>query len=216
MDWISRWQNGFIGWHEQQANLRLKKFIKNLNIKKGDVVFVPLCGKSLDMLFLLEQGFKVIGVELSELAVEGFFKENNIVFVKTELTDFSLYQADDIKIYCGDIFKLTNKMLEEISAIYDRASLIALDKPLRQKYVKHLLGIIPSCVEWLLLTMNYPQQQKDGPPFAVDKDEVEELFHHPTYSCLQLELINDLNNEQKFIEAKVDFLEKAVYLLRKN
>ena len=48
-------------------------------------VFVPLCGKSLDMVWLLEQGFSVTGCEISELAVQQFFTENSIPYEKRKL-----------------------------------------------------------------------------------------------------------------------------------
>jgi thiopurine S-methyltransferase len=213
MDWLERWQTGFIGWHQHKANMRMVKFLPKLCLKVNDTVFVPLCGKTLDMIFFLEQGFKVIGVELSELAVEQFFKENKIVFKKDKVDGFILFSGENIKIYCGDVFNLTAQNLAKVNAVYDRASLIALNTNLRQSYVKHLLGIMPEKIKWLLLTMNYPQDQKEGPPFAVAQEEVKKLFKECQYQ--QLEKIDDLKNEKKFIEAKVDFLEKSTYLLTK-
>lgn len=214
MDWLERWKNGFIGWHQHKANMRMVKFLPTLNLKANDTVFVPLCGKSLDMIFLLEQDFKIIGVELSELAVEQFFTENNLSFKKHKIDDFVCWTGENIKIYCGNIFNLTTQQVLTVNAIYDRASLIALNKKMRQDYVRHLLGIMPEKIKWLLLTMNYPQSQKEGPPFAVAKEEVKKLFQECDYQLL--EKIDDLKNEQKFREAQVDFLEKAVYLLQKN
>lgn len=214
MDWLKRWQDGFIGWHQHKANMRMVKFLPKLALKHNDTVFVPLCGKSLDMIYLCNQGFKVVGVELSELAVEQFFNENKLSFKKTQTQDFIMFSGENIKIYCGDLFDLQAENLKNIVAVYDRASLIALNKKMRQDYVKDLLGIMPDEIKWLLLTMNYPQQQKEGPPFAVAEEEIKRLFQTCDYQ--QLEKIDDLENEQKFKEAKVDFLEKSVYLLQKN
>ena len=214
MDWLKRWQDGFIGWHQHKANMRMVKFLPKLDLNANDTVFVPLCGKSLDMIYLSEQGFKVIGVELSELAVEQFFSENELSFTKQKQDDFIVFTGKNIKIYCGDLFDLQPENLINIVAIYDRASLIALNEKMRFDYVKFLLGIIPEKIKWLLLTMNYPQSQKEGPPFAVAQEEVKKLFVDCKYQ--QLEVIDDLKNEQKFKEAKVDFLEKAVYLLQKK
>ena len=214
MDWLKRWQDGFIGWHQHKANMRMVKFLPKLDLNANDTVFVPLCGKSLDMIYLSEQGFKVIGVELSELAVEQFFSENELPFTKQKQDNFIVFTGENIKIYCGDLFDLQPENLINIVAIYDRASLIALNEKMRFDYVKYLLGIIPEKIKWLLLTMNYPQPQKEGPPFAVAQEEVKKLFVDCKYQ--QLEVIDDLKNEQKFKEAKVDFLEKAVYLLQKK
>jgi len=190
------------------------KFLSKLQLNSNDTVFVPLCGKSLDMIYLLKHGFKIIGVELSELAIQDFFKENNLIFTKKNIDNFIVYEGENIQLYCGDVFNLNKTILKSIKGIYDRASLIALDEKTREKYCEFLLGIIPQNARWLLLTMDYPQAQKVGPPFAVSHREVKQLFNN--CFCEQLEKIDDLQNEQKFIEAKVSFLEKAVYLLRKK
>jgi len=180
----------------------------------GDTIFVPLCGKTKDMLFLLENQINVIGVEMSSIAAEQFFSENNLSYSISNLDGFILFEGDGIKIYCGNYFDLEVNHLQEVKAVYDRASLIALDEALRQKYVKHLNDIIVEGVRILLLTLNYPQHQKSGPPFAVSRHEVDELFRG-SFQCRELDCINDIENEPMFQNLGVDFVEKAVYLLQK-
>jgi thiopurine S-methyltransferase len=166
------------------------------------------------MLFILENQINVIGVEMSSIAAEQFFSENNLSYSISNLDGFILYEGDGIKIYCGNYFDLEVNHLHEVKAVYDRASLIALDEALRQKYVKHLNDIIVEGVRILLLTLNYPQHQKSGPPFAVSRPEVDELFIG-SFQCRELDCINDIENEPMFQNLGVDFVEKAVYLLQK-
>ncbi len=214
-DWIQRWKDAQIGWHLNQPNSKLIEFIDCLELQNGDTVFVPLCGKSQDMMYLLEQGFKVIGVELSYLAIEQFFNENNLTYSIHQLDKFILYRGDNINLYCGDYFALDDSMLEHVVAAYDRAALIALPIDLRAKYAQHFYSIISNNCRVLLLTLNYPQSQISGPPFAVDENEVDSLFGN-RFEYQQLQCFNDIKNEPKFLRAGVDFIEKATYCLHKR
>ncbi len=214
-NWIQRWEQGKIGWHRDRPNSKLIEFIDCLSLQKGDCVFVPLCGKSVDMLYLLEQGYQVFGVELSLLAAEQFFKENKIEFSLKKTDKFNIYCAHNIQIYCGDFFDLSKQDLQGVVAVYDRASLIALSLDLRVKYAQHLYSIIQAGCRMLLLTLNYPQSQISGPPYAVNKDEVA-LLYKDGFECRQLQCFDDIGNEPKFQRANVDFIEKATYCLRKK
>lgn len=213
-DWIQRWKDGETGWHSDKPNSKLIEFIDCLELQVGDSVFVPLCGKTQDMLYLLEHGYRVIGVELSQLAVEQFFSENNLTYLLHQTDQFNVYQSENITLYCGDYFALEKSMLSSVVAVYDRASLIALPVDLRAKYAQHLYSIISNNCRVLLLTLNYPQSQISGPPFAVNKDEVVSLFGKG-FECQQLQCFNDIKNEPKFLRAGVDFIEKATYCLHK-
>ena len=213
-DWISRWESNRIGWHAEQVNRHLNKYLDRFELSFGESVFVPLCGKTNDMQFLLEKNIKVIGVEMSNIAIEQFFSENNLDYSVSKIGQFVLYEGDGIILYCGDFFDLDSKHLENVKAIYDRASLIALDEGLRQKYAKHLSDIIEVDARILLLTLNYPQHQRSGPPFAVSKEEVKQLFNG-SFDIQELYCIEDIENEPMFQNLGVDFVEKAVYLLQK-
>ena len=213
-DWIDRWENNKIGWHAEQVNRHLIRYLDRFEILTGESIFVPLCGKTNDMLFLLEKNLKVIGVEMSNIAIKQFFSENQVDYVVSQIDKFILYEGTGIKIYCGDFFDLESRHLENITAVYDRASLIALNEDLRQKYVKHLSDIIDFNARILLLTLNYPQHQRSGPPFAVSKEEVDQLFNG-SFDIHELYCIEDIENEPMFQNLGVDFVEKAVYLLQK-
>ena len=213
-DWINRWENNKIGWHAEQVNRHLIKYLNKFDLLTGESIFVPLCGKTNDMLFLLEKDLKVIGVEMSNIAIDQFFSENELDHIVSKVDKFDLYEGDGIKLYCGDFFDLKSSHLENVRAIYDRASLIALNEDLRQKYVKHLSDIIEFDARILLLTLFYPQHQRSGPPFAVSKEEVDQIFNG-SFDIQELYFIEDIENEPMFQNLGVDFVEKAVYLLQK-
>ena len=214
-DWLARWQKNKIGWHADALNRSLVDYFELLELAPGASVFVPLCGKSLDMIYLSEMGHSVIGVELSAIGVEQFFVDNSLQYSVSEVDNFVLYQSERIKIYCGDYFNLNAKQLSNVSAAYDRASLIALDLDLREKYAQHLTAIIPPDARILLLTLIYPQHQMSGPPFSVSNSEVESLFSS-AFKYRQLHCFNDIDNEPKFLRAGVDYVENAAYLLQKR
>jgi len=213
-DWLARWQDNKIGWHVDVVNQSLVDYLELLELESGDNVFVPLCGKSIDLIYLSEMGYSVIGVELSPVGVVQFFVDNNLQYVVSEVDGFSLYQSERIKIYCGDYFNLNAGHLLSVSAVFDRASLIALDLDLREKYTVHLTAIIPFDARILLLTLIYPQHQMSGPPFSVSNSEVESLFSS-AFKYRQLHCFNDIENEPKFLRAGVDYVENAAYLLQK-
>lgn len=165
--WKSRWAEGKIGFHEGKPNQSL---VQHLDVLRGAKrVFVPLCGKSEDLAFLAREGFEVVGAELVEDAVKAFFAEHGIDAQVTKKGVLTAYRGGGITIFAGDFFKVTPTDVGEIDAFYDRAALIALPAPLREQYVAHLKTLTK---RGLLITVEYPQDQLDGPPFAVMKDEV--------------------------------------------
>jgi len=174
--WIERWELGETGFHQNEVNPYLIGHWKNLNPPQGSKVFVPLCGKSQDMVWLHKQGHSVMGVELSRIAVEAFFAE--FVQVPNRVTGeaFDQYESDGITIWCGDFFDLERVELEGVNLVYDRASLIALPPEMRRDYVRHLASILSPGTQVLLITMDYPQHEMSGPPFAVSATEVETLY----------------------------------------
>ena len=174
--WMARWRDRLTGWHQQQINAHLQEFWGRLGCAGDERVFVPLCGKSLDMLWLRGRGHPVLGVEVSPLAVAEFFAENRLRPTMREEGPFRRHAADGVEILCGDLFALAPEQLADVAAVYDRASLIALTPELRGRYVETLQGLLPAAAEILLVTMEYDQRLRDGPPFAVHRDEVEALY----------------------------------------
>ena len=174
--WHDRWANGVIGFHQSDINEYLLNYWPKLNLKKGSEVIVPLCGKSSDMLWLREQGHDVLGIELNPTAVQGFFTENNLVATKIEHDCLKGTCCQNIRILEGDFFKLSHEDCKNITAIYDRAALVALPKEMRQKYVKKLFNILPATPPILLIIMEYDQSKIAGPPFSVVESEVNFLY----------------------------------------
>lgn len=173
--WHKRWRENRIGFHKDSVNPRLQSLWPSFPIAPDATVFVPLCGKSLDLLWLAERGHRVIGVELSPIAVDDFFAEAGLS--PTRGTEGGLNYAEHgrIRIYCGDFFELTGEHLEDTSACFDRASLIALPLPLRERYMQHLAALLRAGCECLLITLDYPQHEMDGPPWSVPSEEVMSL-----------------------------------------
>ena len=132
--WEESWERGNIGFHQQSIHHYLKRFYDRLLVAKGDPVFVPLCGKTLDMLWLRQQGAAVIGVELSSVAVDDFFAENDIAVFQNRQEPFERYIGDNLEILCGDLFDLKPENLLGSRIVYDRASLVALPPEMRRKW----------------------------------------------------------------------------------
>lgn len=174
--WHERWRNGEIGFHLNEINPWLLRHWPTLDVPQAGTVFVPLCGKSLDMLWLREQGHAVLGVELSGIAVEAFFTGQGATAQRNLQGKFAALESDGIRLLCGDFFDLRREDMAQVSAVYDRAALIALPPDLRRRYAQHLAHILPAGTVMLLVVMEYPQAERNGPPFSVPPDEVRALY----------------------------------------
>jgi thiopurine S-methyltransferase len=174
--WLERWERAEIGFHQDEVNPYLLKYWPELHAEQGGEVFVPLCGKSLDMLWLCQHGHGVLGVELSPIAVRDFFAENGMAASHTGGGRFDCCEAEGIRILCGDFFELTPAHMAQVRKVYDRASLVALPPEMRERYARHLVSILPSGTRILLVTFDYPQAEMSGPPFAVSEAEVRALY----------------------------------------
>ena len=174
--WHERWEIGDLGFHQEDFNPPLLRHWHGLDVPAGSRVFVPLCGKSKDMLWLALQGYEVLGVELSEFAVRSFFKEHEVDAVQDRVGPFIRYKSKHIQILCGDFFSLTPAMLDDTVAVFDRASLIALPAAMRIRYVDKLKALLRPAVKTLMLTLNHTEGLFSPPPHAVYDDEVRTLY----------------------------------------
>ena len=210
--WLERWEREEIGFHRNEINPYLRQYWQELHPAPGNEVFVPLCGKSRDMLWLREQGHAVLGVEWSALAVQAFFEENGHTPHHITSGKFDRYEVHGIRILCGDFFDLGKDDLANVSAVYDRASLVALPPEMRERYVHHLLGILPSAMQILLITFDYPQPEMPGPPFAVSVGEVEALYRE--HAGIRLLAQQDvLAQNPRFQERGLSRLQENIFLL---
>jgi thiopurine S-methyltransferase len=174
--WLDRWRTAQIGFHQAAVDRHLQAYWPVLRLPANSRVFVPLCGKSLDLLWLRAQGHSVIGVELSPIALESFLMEHGIAARRRVLDDFDVYEADGLTLYRGDYFKLTPALLGQFSAVYDRAALISWAPPARESYVSHLTSLTSTAAQTLLIAVEFPQEQMKGPPFPLDRSTIEKLY----------------------------------------
>lgn len=192
--WLERWKTGRIGWHEQDGNRRLRDHWQ----AGGRRVLVPMCGKSVDMLWLAQQGNAVFGVEISGIAVQAFFAENSL--------DYEEYHGNrhrfvalghDITIICGDYFAVSG---ERFDACYDRGAFAALPAAMRANYAAHTNSLLSEDAYHLLITLEYEQSLVEGPPFSIDEDEVRSYWP----GLERVETVNDIDNAPpKFHDAGV-------------
>jgi thiopurine S-methyltransferase len=213
--WHDRWHNKQIGFHQSEINLHLQEFWPAINSAGGGRVFVPLCGKSSDMLWLRARGHEVVGIELSLAAVQAFFDENGLPVKRSSTDRFSVFESDGIRIYCGDFFAMQPADLEGVNAVYDRASLIALPPEMRAVYVDHMHGLLSPGTKTLLIAFEYPQHEMSGPPFSVAEEEVRELYGgHCAIEVLHVADI--LDQEPRFREKGLTSLQQNIYALTYN
>jgi len=211
--WLEKWQNNKTGFHKNVTHPLLIKYIDKLQLKEGDTIFVPLCGKSLDMLWLNAHGYKVIGIELSELAVAQFFTENNLSYEKNDDGLFGIYTYENIVIYLGDFFEMTKEHCQTVSAVYDRAALIALPEGLVEKYVDKMAEIIPKDLPELLITLEFVKTSGSlGPPFTTTDKKVRCLFDGYTVIDI-LQEVDIVERETNFQEQGCDYVYERIYLI---
>lgn len=169
--WQARWVNNQIGFHEGKTNAFLEKYFDRLALAPGARVFVPLCGKTRDIAWLLARGMKVAGAELSPVAIAQLFAELGVEPTITAAGPLTRYAGPSIEIFQGDIFQLTAGALGPVDAVYDRAALVALPADMRRRYTRHLVELTGG-VPQLLLVMTYDQSAADGPPFSLSAEEI--------------------------------------------
>ncbi len=176
--WIDRWQNKQTGWHRDDVHPLLLQLTDEF-FGSPQFVFVPLCGKSLDMVWLADKGHHIIGIEISALAISEFFQEQELRAQKTRLGDFMLWQAGTYQILEGDFFQLTpdffSNNFKSCHCWYDRAAVIALPENLRNRYVRLMKQLLPDG-RGLLISLSYDSASRQGPPFSLDEDAIRTLW----------------------------------------
>ncbi len=174
--WQDKWKANELGFHQNATHPLLEKYFPPPRQQKSERVFVPLCGKSSDMIYLQDMGYEVVGLELSEIAAESFFSENNLHASIIEAGEYKRFQSAHIEILCGDFFSVKRELLGNISAVFDRAALIALPAEMRRQYAEKLRYILDPGVETLLIALEYEHDIINPPPFDIYESEIETLF----------------------------------------
>ena len=175
--WIKRWGEGETGFHREVVNEHLLTFGKDAFGTEGCRILVPMCGKSLDMLWLEEQGHEVVGIEVAEQAVRAFFEENGRAFSERRHETCRIFESGAVTLILGDIFALPRKLPAPVQGIYDRAAYHALESPARRRrYAEILKRLLAPSGRILLLTLDYDPDEMEGPPYAVPESEIETVF----------------------------------------
>jgi thiopurine S-methyltransferase len=184
--WHERWARNEIAWHEKTAHPLLDRHFHRLRLPVGARVFVPLCGKTRDIAWLLQAGFRVAGVELSRLAIDQLFAELGVTPVITDHGPLLRYSAEGLDVFVGDLFELSPALLGPVAATYDRAALVALPPALRERYAARLQALTAQAPQ-LLICFDYEQHRMAGPPHAVPAAEVFRHYgHHYTLTLLDV------------------------------
>ena len=173
--WEEKWEAQELGFHLSFVHPILKRNLAAFDLPAGATVFLPLCGKTRDIGWLLEQRFRVAGAELSRTAVEQLFDELGQTPEITQAGPLERFAAGGAEIYVGDIFDLEPATLGPVDAVFDRAALVALPEEMRQRYAAHLEALTRGAPQ-LLITFEYDQSAMSGPPFNVSAEEVQRLY----------------------------------------
>lgn len=204
--WLERWQRGEIGFHLPRTHPKLLRYWSDVagSAEKDAAVLVPLCGKTLDMRWLADQGHAVCGVELSQQALDEFVGESELALSKTGAG----YVGAGWQLHSGDWFEFAAD--QPFSLFYDRAALIALPASMRKRYVSHLLDQLADQAAGLLITLEYSQSEMTGPPFSVQEDEVRQLFSGYA-TVTELHRADILEHEPRFRERGLSQLQEVVW-----
>ena len=213
--WLERWREARTGFHQDAPTPLLLKHWPAVGAEPASRVFVPLAGKSLDMAWFASQGYRVLGAELSPLAVAQFFESQGVEPSMEATADGVHHLAGPIELVQGDVFALGADAIAGCMAVFDRAAIIALPPEMRKRYVREVYGKLPAGCRGLLITLEYPQQEKGGPPFSVAEDEVRALFDGEWVVTL-LERRDILEQQLNFQAEGVTALETVVYRLERR
>ncbi len=181
--WHDKWQTNNIGFHQDQPHPLLTQHLQSLSLSSNARIFVPLCGKSLDLAWLIKQGYHVVGIDLSPIAIQALIIDLGLSFKEIQSGELTHYQHPQIELFVGDFFQLTAQQLGDVNAVYDRAALIALPPQMRSQYTQHLLDITKQAPQ-LLISLEYDQNLLQGPPFSVPEHELTE--HYATHYQIKL------------------------------
>lgn len=183
--WHERWDKNQIGFHESEGNQLLMKHIGTLKLAQDNRIFIPLCGKTKDIGWLRDEGYKVVGIELNESAVIQLFEDLGQTPNIEKIGSLTLYSIENTEIYVGDFFQLSKEQLGHVDAVYDRAALVALPDTMREEYTSHLLNISTK-VPQLLITYEYDQNKMSGPPFSITTEMVTN-YYQDTFTIAELD-----------------------------
>lgn len=209
-DWESRWHEGRIAFNQPTVSPMLERWADRVWGTDGpNRVLVPLCGKSLDMVYLAGRGADVIGVEYVERGVREFFAERGAE-PEEDRGPPARFTAGVYTLFAADFFEVGAEHFGTVDAVHDRAALIALDRPTRARYAAHLREQLAPGAKILLITLEYDQAQMAGPPYAVLGEEVGALFG----AAFEIEPLDSRDiSEPRFKDQGVTAMREVAYAL---
>ncbi|HMW47250.1 MAG TPA: thiopurine S-methyltransferase [Cellvibrionaceae bacterium] len=216
--WQDKWRRNDIAFHQPQVNPLLQQYLPSLKLCPGDQVLVPLCGKSVDMDWFIQQGLSVIGVEVSAVAIAAYFATLAITPKQQVQGNFIRWQFEQRQILCGDIFDLRLRDLNKIKLVYDCAALTALPPQLRILYVAHLRRTLPSSSPILLMTVESSETNLtalDALPSAQRIDSEVSALYQKEYQIKLLHGASCVRIDPEHPSIGPCALDEKVYLLNK-
>ncbi len=211
--WTEKWEQPQIGFHLPAVHPMLARHWSALGLKANAHVFVPLCGKSLDLIDLMSQGCRVTGAELSPIAIRQFLAEQALQAEVAQIDGMPVSIAQGLRLIEGDFFRLIQQTIGQIDAVYDRAALIAMPPDLQGRYANQLLALTPELAPILLITLDYDQAEMSGPPFAIPAEQVRRLFDE-RYQVEMLEQIDALADNPALQSRGLTGLAETAWVLR--
>lgn len=175
-EWIRRWAEGRIGFHRATVQPWLVDHAGRFLPRGDECVFLPLCGKSVDLIWLEQRGHPVVGLDVAEQAFRDFLKEQGRVAAEHESPPFKVFSSGRIELLCGDFFEMRRERHGDFPAILDRAALVAIEPRRRAEYASRLVELLRPGGRTLLVGLEYDESKMAGPPFTVARDEVARLF----------------------------------------
>lgn len=206
--WHEAWTREHPAFDQKRPHRWLAEHWPARDLRTDATVFVPLCGRSIDMVWLAERGHQIIGAELSAKAIEDFFAAVDIEASRTSVDGFEVYRGGPYELWCGDLFAVPASVFATVDAVYDRASMVALPPPMRARYADFFTSVLTPSARWFLVTFSYDQSEMNGPPFSVPLDEVtERLAKH-----FAIETVMD----ESIIDAASAFRERGLTAMRES
>ena len=194
--WSERWHQDDAFWHQQEVNAHLLHNLHALDAVKATAppgrrprIFVPLCGASVDMLYLHQQGWHVVGLDAVEQPLRSFVHDHQPHL--QHVRDVPVSQgsgvvhiaAEHLDLFGVDYFSadVTAALLGgAVDAVWDRGSFVAIGVKQREAYVAKVLQLLTARSEqpnWLLNAFDYNlDSAMVAPPHSLPREDIERLL----------------------------------------
>ena len=216
--WNDRWRQGQIGFHLGRPHDWL--VAAEHRFPAGSRVYVPLCGKTVDLVWLRDRGHEVIGCEFVTSAVQDFLREQGLSARTERLgsngSDYECHRTPGLSVFRGDALRLDPALVGgPVDVIFDRAALVALDPACRKRYVESLHRILRPGGRILLISFAYDQSRVEGPPWSVDTTTIDRLFGD-RFSIETLAVRAEEGNPRFQAAGVAEMEERCCWLTRKD